>query len=74
MWFESVLRMETGCVTYVIGADAGECAVFDPLWDIEPYLEIAHRKSSKIRYIIDSHSHADHVSGRAVWPPRPMGS
>ncbi len=63
MWFDSVLRKETGCVAYVIGADAGECAVFDPLWDIEPYLEIARRKSSKIRYVIDSHSHADHVSG-----------
>ena len=63
MWFESVLRKETGCVAYVIGAEVGECAVFDPLWDIGPYLEIARRKSSKVRYVIDSHSHADHVSG-----------
>ena len=63
MWFESILRKETGCVAYVVGADSGESAVFDPLWDIEPYLAIARRKSSKIRYIIDSHSHADHVSG-----------
>ncbi len=63
MWFESLLRKETGCVAYVVGADSGESAVFDPLWDIEPYLEVARRKSSKIRYVIDSHSHADHVSG-----------
>ncbi len=63
MWFESVLRKETGCVTYMIGADAGVSAVFDPLWDIEPYRDLARRKSSKIRYVIDSHSHADHVSG-----------
>ncbi len=63
MWFESVLRKETGCVAYVVGADSGECAVFDPLWDVEPYLEIARRRSSKVRYVIDSHSHADHVSG-----------
>lgn len=63
MWFESLLRKETGCVAYMIGADSGESAVFDPLWDIEPYLEVARRKSSKIRYVIDSHSHADHVSG-----------
>ena len=63
MWFESVLRKETGCVAYVVGAEAGECAVFDPLWDVEPYLAIAGGKSSKIRYVIDSHSHADHVSG-----------
>ncbi len=63
MWFESMLRRETGCVAYMVGADSGESAVFDPLWDIEPYLEVARRKSSKIRYVIDSHSHADHVSG-----------
>jgi glyoxylase-like metal-dependent hydrolase (beta-lactamase superfamily II) len=63
MWFESVLRQETGCVAYMIGADSGESAVFDPLWDVAPYLELARRKSSKIRYVIDSHSHADHVSG-----------
>ena len=63
MWFESVIRKETGCVAYVVGAEGGECAVFDPLWDIEPYLDIARSKSSKIRYVIDSHSHADHVSG-----------
>lgn len=63
MWFESIIRKETGCVAYVIGADAGVCAVFDPLWDVEPYVEAARRRSSKIRYVIDSHSHADHVSG-----------
>ena len=63
MWFEPVIRKETGCVAYVVGAESGESAVFDPLWDIEPYLAIARGKSSKIRYVIDSHSHADHVSG-----------
>jgi glyoxylase-like metal-dependent hydrolase (beta-lactamase superfamily II) len=64
MWFESLIRTETGCAAYMIGAiESGECAVFDPLWDIEPYLKTAQRKSSRIRYVIDSHSHADHVSG-----------
>ena len=63
VWFESVIRKETGCVTYLVGVDGGDCAVFDPLWDIEPYLAIARRRSSQIRYVIDSHSHADHVSG-----------
>ena len=64
MWFESLIRTETGCAAYMVGAlDTAECAVFDPLWDIEPYLATAKRKSSTIRYVIDSHSHADHVSG-----------
>jgi glyoxylase-like metal-dependent hydrolase (beta-lactamase superfamily II) len=64
MWFESIIRKETGCATYMIGAnDSGECAVFDPLWDVEQYIRAASRKSSCIRYAIDSHCHADHVSG-----------
>jgi glyoxylase-like metal-dependent hydrolase (beta-lactamase superfamily II) len=48
----------------MVGAlDTAECVVFDPLWDIAPYLATAKRKASTIRYVIDSHSHADHVSG-----------
>jgi glyoxylase-like metal-dependent hydrolase (beta-lactamase superfamily II) len=64
MWFETLLRRETGCATYMVGAqESAECAVFDPLWDVQPCLELAARKGSRIRYVIDSHSHADHVSG-----------
>jgi glyoxylase-like metal-dependent hydrolase (beta-lactamase superfamily II) len=64
MWFEQVIRPETGCATYLVGAtDTGECAVFDPLWDIEPYQKMARKWGSQIKYVIDSHSHADHVSG-----------
>ena len=64
MWLEQKIRKETGCATYLVGSfETKECAVFDPLWDIEPYLEVAKSYSSKIRYVIDSHSHADHVSG-----------
>lgn len=64
MWFEQIVRKETGCAAYMAGAiDTGECVVFDPLWDIQPYLDVAEKQASKIRYIIDSHSHADHVSG-----------
>jgi glyoxylase-like metal-dependent hydrolase (beta-lactamase superfamily II) len=63
MWFEQLVRQETGCAAYMVGAATGECVIFDPLWDITPYLKTAKRKDAKIRYIIDSHSHADHVSG-----------
>src|SRR5678815_1556758 len=35
----------------------------DSLWDISPYLEVAARKTSRITRVVDSHSHADHVSG-----------
>ena len=64
MWFEQIVRKETGCASYVIGSmDTGECAVYDPLWDPQPFLDIAKKYKSTIRYVIDSHSHADHVSG-----------
>lgn len=63
MWLETILRKETGCATYMVGADNGECAVFDPLWDPQPYLDVAQRRETTLRYVIDSHSHADHVSG-----------
>ncbi len=64
MWFEQLVRRETGCAAYMIGAtEEGQCAVFDPLWEIDPYLETAEKWGSKIKYVIDSHSHADHVSG-----------
>lgn len=64
MWFETLIRKETGCATYMVGCQqTGDCAIFDPLWDIQPYLDMAENKGSHIRYVIDSHSHADHVSG-----------
>src|SRR5262249_14317588 len=38
-------------------------AVCDPVEDIEPYLQISQETGLKIRYVIDTHVHADHVSG-----------
>jgi hydroxyacylglutathione hydrolase len=64
MWFEQIIRSETGCASYMVGSTkSGECAVFDPLWDVEPYLALAKKQGARIRYVIDSHTHADHVSG-----------
>jgi hydroxyacylglutathione hydrolase len=37
--------------------------VCDPLEDIEPYVRISQETGMKIRYVIDTHVHADHVSG-----------
>jgi hydroxyacylglutathione hydrolase len=64
VWFHQMVREETGCATYLVGsARTGECAVFDPLWDIEPCLDLSDRRESRITVVIDSHTHADHVSG-----------
>jgi len=64
MWFHPIIREETGCATYLVGSSlTGDCLVFDPLWDIAPYLAFASKKSARITHVVDSHSHADHVSG-----------
>ncbi|MBI3014318.1 MAG: MBL fold metallo-hydrolase, partial [Candidatus Tectomicrobia bacterium] len=64
MFFEQVVRPETGCASYVLGCEeSGQCAVIDPLWDPEPFASSARRHGTSIRYVIDTHTHADHVSG-----------
>lgn len=64
MWFEQVIREETGCATYLVGSSRdGVCAVVDPLWEVEPYERLAQKRGARIVAVIDSHSHADHVSG-----------
>jgi hydroxyacylglutathione hydrolase len=64
MFFKQFLRDDLGCASYLIGdTDAGECVVVDPQWDISPYTNLAHEKEMVIRYVIETHNHADHVSG-----------
>ena len=63
MFFRQVLHPDLGCASYVI-ADAGVAAVVDPKWEIEDYLAIAHEQGFEIRHVLETHNHADHVSGR----------
>jgi len=54
-----------GCLahaSYLIG-DGGEAAVIDPQRDVDQYIEEADRLGVKIRYVIETHLHADFVSG-----------
>ncbi|WP_035357752.1 MBL fold metallo-hydrolase [Edaphobacter aggregans] len=49
--------------SYVFGCGGkGMAAVCDPVEDIEPYVRISQETGMKIRYVIDTHVHADHVS------------
>ena len=63
MFFREVLNEDLGCASYIV-ADGDEAAVIDPKWDIEEYLEIAEENSFKIAHILETHNHADHLSGR----------
>src|SRR4030095_5734211 len=54
-----------GCLahaSYLLGSD-GEAAVVDPQRDVEQYLDDAVAQGLKIKYIIETHLHADFVSG-----------
>lgn len=55
----------TGCAAYVFGcAGCGKCAVVDPQADdVENYIAFAQEKAMQITHVIDTHIHADHVSG-----------
>ena len=63
MFFRQVLHEDLGCASYVV-ADGGEAAVIDPKWAIEDYLALAAEHGFEIRHILETHNHADHVSGK----------
>ena len=63
MFFRQVLHHDLGCASYVI-ADGGVAAVVDPKWEIEDYLALADEQGFEIRHVLETHNHADHVSGR----------
>lgn len=65
MYFEQILRADIGCAAYLVGSnDAGEAAVVDPRIDmVDELIELAHHEGMRIRYIIETHNHADHVAG-----------
>ncbi len=62
VFFRQVLHEDLGCASYVV-ADDGEAAVIDPKWEIEEYLELAEEHGFEIRHVLETHTHADHVSG-----------
>lgn len=61
----NVQQLYTGCLSeaaYFIDSN-GEAAVVDPLRDVDVYLKMAEEKGVKIKYIFETHFHADFVSG-----------
>lgn len=60
-----VEQIYTGCLAqgaYYIESD-GEAAVIDPLREVAPYIERAQKDGAKIKYVLETHFHADFVSG-----------
>jgi hydroxyacylglutathione hydrolase len=62
--FEQLVDDDLGCASYLIGDEAaGEAIVVDPPYAIEPLLEAAERAGVRIVRTLETHNHADHVSG-----------
>jgi glyoxylase-like metal-dependent hydrolase (beta-lactamase superfamily II) len=57
-------RPSRGCLSYVIASE-GQAMVIDPLRHLAHYLALAGEKGLAIRYVLDTHAHADHISGAA---------
>ena len=61
----TIEQIYTGCLAqgaYYITSN-GEAAIIDPLREVQPYLDRLHRDGVKLKYIFETHFHADFVSG-----------
>jgi len=64
----NIEQIYTGCLAqgaYYIESD-GEVAIIDPLREVEPYIGRAKTDNAKIKYIFETHFHADFVSGHVT--------
>jgi len=60
-----IKQFYTGCLSeaaYYIESE-GEAAIIDPLRDFQQYLDLAHERKASIKFIFETHFHADFVSG-----------
>lgn len=64
MIFRQLIHDDLGCASYLIGdQDAGVAAVVDPRFDIDRYVQLARYMGARIDHVLETHTHADHVSG-----------
>lgn len=60
-----VEQIYTGCLAHAAYyiENNGEAAIFDPLREVQPYIDRAVKDNAKIKYVFETHFHADFVSG-----------
>ena len=64
MLFRQIVHEDLGCASYLVGdSDAGVAVVVDPRWEIDVYLELSRLHDVRIEHVLETHNHADHVSG-----------
>src|SRR5204863_9477101 len=64
MIFRQITHDDLGCASYLVGdEDAGAAAVVDPRFEIDDYLDLSRYIGVDIEHVLETHNHADHVSG-----------
>jgi len=60
-----VEQIYTGCIAHAAYylESKGEAAIFDPLREVQPYIDKASEDKAKVKYVFETHFHADFVSG-----------
>ena len=60
-----VEQIYTGCIAHAAYyiESKGEVAIFDPLREVQPYIDRANADNAKVKYVFETHFHADFVSG-----------
>ena len=58
-----LLRPAKACLSYVVGVPGQSCIVVDPTRQPQAYLDLAAEHAMTVTHVVDTHVHADHVSG-----------
>jgi len=62
--FRQFVDDDLGCASYLVGdSGAGVAVVVDPAFAIEQYVEAAHEEGVELTRVLETHTHADHLSG-----------
>src|SRR5438876_7370808 len=64
MYFKQILDERCGCASYLLASrQSHEAVVVDPSVQIDQYDELLRERDFTLRFVIDTHVHADHISG-----------
>jgi hydroxyacylglutathione hydrolase len=65
LYFKQLVKEDLGCASYIVGCtSAGVCAIIDPRLDmVDDILELTASKGLQVKAVIETHNHADHISG-----------